>query len=166
MRSSINLLEPMRRHHRRGVPSLMSMLAVVWLGMVLQPCLMAAEMSAEMAAEMPAHMSMPANAEMPAHIGMPAHMEMPADMDDCPHCPVPMQQDCGAGACTYVDRVDYDGRTTYVKIAIQHLDDGAVLAGAAPVLERPKDACTTGPPTATADIPTPPLNMLFCVYLI
>ena len=110
------------------------MLAVVWLGMVLQPCLMAAE--------------------------------MPANMDDCPHCPMPMPEDSGAGACTYVDHVDYDGRTPHTKLVNEQADDHVVFLAAATDFQLPKHACGTGPPTAALDLPTPPLNVLFCVYLI
>ena len=136
----MNLLQPIRERRRRWVPRLMGTLAVVWMGMVLQPCLMAAEM----------------------HGGMDGGMD-----GDCPHCPTPMQQDCGAGACTYVDRVDYDGRTPQVKLANVQPDDHPVLLPTLEiVLPLPTGACSTGPPPdATSDLPTPPLNVLYCVYL-
>ena len=136
----MNLLQPIRKRSRRWVPRVLGPLAVVWLSMVLQPCLMAAEM----------------------HGGMDGGMD-----GDCPHCPTPMQQDCGAGACTYVDRVDYDGRTPQVKLANVQPDDHPVLLATLetdlPLLTR---ACSTGPPPdTTSDLPTPPLNVLYCVYL-
>ncbi len=132
----MNLLQPIRRRSRRWVPRVMGPLAVVWLSMVFQPCLMAAEMGGQMGG-------------------------------DCPHCPTPMQQDCAAGACTYVDRVDYDGRTPQVRLANAQLDDHPVLfATLTTGLPLPTGACSTGPPSdATSDLPTPPLNVLFCVYL-
>ena len=136
----MNLLQPIRERSRRWVPRLTGALAVVWMGMVLQPCLMAAEM----------------------HGGMDGGMD-----GDCPHCPTPMQQDCGAGACTYVDRVDYDGRTPQVKLANVQPDDLPVLLSTLEIdLPLPTGACSTGPPPdATSDLPTPPLNVLNCVYL-
>ncbi len=136
----MNLLQPIRERSRRWVPRLTGALAVVWLGMVLQPCLMAAEM----------------------HGGMDGGMD-----GDCPHCPTPMQQDCGAGACTYVDRVDYDGRTPQVKLANVLPDDHPILLATLETdLPQLKSACSTGPPPdATSDLPTPPLNVLNCVYL-
>ena len=136
----MNLLQPIRDRSRRWIPRLTGMLAVVWLGMVLQPCLMAAEMDGGM------------------HGGMDVL---------CPHCPTPMQQDCGAGACTFVDRVDYDGRTPQVKLANAQLDDHPVLFATLETgVPLPTGACSTGPPPdATSDLPTPPLNVLFCVYL-
>ena len=132
----MNLLQPIRERSRRWVPRFTGTLAVVWLGMVLQPCLMAAEMAG----------------------GMDG---------DCPHCPTPMQRDCGTAACTYVDRVDYDGRTPQVKLANVQPDDHPVLfAILATGLPLPTGACSTGPPPdATSDLPTPPLNVLNCVYL-
>ena len=132
----MNLLQPIRKRSRRWVPRVLGPLAVVWLSMVLQPCLMAAEMDGQMDG-------------------------------DCPHCPTPMQQDCAAGACTYVDRVDYDGRTPYLRLANAQPDDHPVLfATLATGLPLPADACSTGPPSdATSNLPTPPLNVLFCVYL-
>ncbi len=128
----MNLLQPIRERSRRWVPRLTGALAVVWMGMVLQPCLMAAEMDG-----------------------------------DCPHCPTPMQQDCAAGACTYVDRVDYDGRTPQVKLANVLPDDHPVLLSILEIdLPLLAGACSTGPPPdATSDLPTPPLNVLNCVYL-
>ena len=136
----MNLLQPIRQRSRRWIPRVMGPLAVVWLGMVVQPCLMAAEMDGAMGGQMDGN---------------------------CPHCPTPMQQDCAAGTCTYVDRVDYDGRTPYVRLANAQLDDHPVLfATLATGLPRRTGACSTGPPPdATSDLPTPPLNVLFCVYL-
>lgn len=140
----MNLLQPIRNRSRRWVPRIMAPLAVVWLSMVVQPCLMAAEMDGQMDGAM--------DGQMDGH---------------CPHCPTPMQQDCASGACTYVDRVDYDGRTPQVRLANAPLDDHPVLfATLAAVFSLPTGACSTGPPLdATSDLPTPPLNVLFCVYL-
>ncbi len=136
----MNLLQPIRKRSRRWVPRVLGPLAVVWLSMVLQPCLMAAEMDGQMDGQMDG---------------------------DCPHCPTPMQQDCAAGACTYVDRVDYDGRTPQVKLANVQPDDHPVLLSALEIdLPLPTGACSTGPPPdVTSDPTSPPLNVLFCVYL-
>ncbi len=136
----MNLLQPIRNRSRRWVPRVMGPLAVVWLSMVLQPCVMAAEMGGAMGGAMDGN---------------------------CPHCPTPMQQDCAAGACTYVDRVDYDGRTPYVRLANTQPDDHPVLfATLTTGLPLATDACSTGPPLdATSALPTPPLNVLYCVYL-
>ena len=136
----MNLLQPIRNRSRRWVPRVMGPLAVVWLSMVLQPCVMAAEMGGAMGGQMDGN---------------------------CPHCPTPMQQDCAAGACTYVDRVDYDGRTPYVRLANAQPDDHPVLfATLAPGLPLATGACSTGPPLdSTSALPTPPLNVLYCVYL-
>lgn len=132
----MNLLQPIRNRSRRWVPRVMAPLAVVWLSMVIQPCLMAAEMDGQMDG-------------------------------NCPHCPTPMQQDCAAGGCTYVDRVDYDGRTPQVRLANAQPDDHPVFfATLAAGFSLPTGACSTGPPSDVAwDLPTPPLNVLFCVYL-
>ncbi len=140
----MNLLQPIRNRSRRWVPRVMAPLAVVWLSMVLQPCVMAAEMGGAMGGAMGGQMD-----------------------GNCPHCPTPMQQDCAAGACTYVDRVDYDGRTPYVRLANTQPDDHPVLfATLATGLPLATDACSTGPPLdATSALPTPPLNVLYCVYL-
>ena len=136
----MNLLQPIRNRSRRWVPRVMGPLAVVWLSMVLQPCVMAAEMGGAMGGQMDGN---------------------------CPHCPTPMQQDCAAGACTYVDRVDYDGRTPYVRLANAQPDDHPVLfATLATGLPLATGACSTGPPLdSTSALPTPPLNVLYCVYL-
>ncbi len=136
----MNLLQPIRKRSRRWVPRVMGPLAVVWLSMVLQPCVMAAEMGGAMGGQMDGN---------------------------CPHCPTPMQQDCAAGACTYVDRVDYDGRTPYVRLANAQPDDHPVLfATLATGLPLATGACSTGPPLdSTSALPTPPLNVLYCVYL-
>ena len=140
----MNLLQPIRKRSRRWVPRVMGPLAVVWLSMVLQPCVMAAEMGGAMGGQMGGQMD-----------------------GNCPHCPTPMQQDCAAGACTYVDRVDYDGRTPYVRLANTQPDDHPVLfATLATGLPLATGACSTGPPLdATSALPTPPLNVLYCVYL-
>ncbi len=131
----MNLLQRLHKRCRRSVPPLMGMLAVVWLGMVLQPCVMAAEMNG-----------------------------------DCPHCPTPMEQGCGGGAsegCTYIDRVDYDGRTPQVKPPHEAPDETPVfVAISAAPYALGMEICSTGPPPyATSDLPTPSLNVLFCVYL-
>ena len=110
------------------------MLAVVWLGMVIQPCLMAADMG-----------------------------------DHCPGCPTPMTDGCAGvfEGCTYIDPVDYDGRALYTKLTDRTPDENpalfATLAAQVPV---PKNSCATGPPPGTEfDLLSPPLNVLFCVYL-
>lgn len=69
------------RRHRRSLAGLAaSLFLVVWASMAIAPCLMAAE----------------------AIVG-----------GDCPHCPEPpppCHDPGGAGACTYVDGYDFDGR--------------------------------------------------------
>jgi hypothetical protein len=70
------------RKTRRGFAALTaSLFLAVWASMAIAPCLMAAE----------------------AIIG-----------NDCPHCPEPpppCHDPGGAGACTFVDGYDFDGRT-------------------------------------------------------
>lgn len=69
------------RRHRRSLAGLAaSLFLAVWASMAIAPCLMAAE----------------------AIVG-----------GDCPHCPEPpppCHDPGGAGACTYVDGYDFDGR--------------------------------------------------------
>ncbi len=135
----MNLLQAIRKRRRRWVSQVMGLLGVVWLSMVLQPCLMAADMGG-----------------------------MDGMGGDCPHCPTPMTQGCGSsGECTYIDRVDYDGRTPHVKPANDLPDQNPELFGAlATPIPLPGEVCATGPPSgAGPDLPTPPLNILFCVYL-
>jgi len=132
----MNLLQAIRRRRRYLVSRVLGLLGAVWLGMVLQPCLMAAEMG----------------------------------MDDCPHCPMSMPDGCAGASstdCNYVDRVDYDGRISKVKpgspLPDHHMGFPAAVSAGFAVNAR---ACATGPPAdGAADKPTPPLNVLYCVYL-
>jgi hypothetical protein len=96
----MNPLQAIRKRRRRLVSQVLGGLAVVWLGMVLQPCLMAAEMA------------------------MDGH---------CPHCPAPTAESCDgavSNGCKYNDRVDYDGRSAYSKLAKKTLDHSPVLFAA------------------------------------
>jgi hypothetical protein len=133
----MNPLQAIRKRRRRLVSQVLGGLAVVWLGMVLQPCLMAAEMA------------------------MDGH---------CPHCPAPTAEGCDgavSNGCRYIDRVDYDGRSAYSKLAKKTLDHSPALF-AALALEhvQPANACATGPPYGAARyLPSPPINVLYCVYL-
>jgi hypothetical protein len=136
----MNPLRFIRRRRRGLVTQLLAMLGVVWLNMVLQPCLMAAEMDADMDMTGP-----------------------------CPHCPAPMTDDCDGAAsngCTYVDSVDYDGRSPHSKLAkkVDH-GFGAIAAFPAPC-SHPASRWATGPPRdADPHLPAPPINVLYCVYL-
>jgi len=134
----MNPLAAIRKHRRPLVVQLLGMLGVVWFGMVLQPCVMAADMD--------------------------------MDMDGpCPHCPQPMDPDCDAGmttSCRYFDHVDYDGRGAHVSLPKKTLEHLAVAVAERPV-EREMPARATGPPrNPLVKHSDPPLNVLYCVYLI
>ena len=134
----MNPLRALRKRRRPLAAQMLAMLGVVWLNMVLQPCLMAAEMDMDMTGP-------------------------------CPHCPSTMTEDC-AGAtsngCTYVDRIDYDGRGPHSKLA-KKLDHFFITPTVLPIAySHAASNCATGPPRDVGlHPPAPPLNVIYCVYL-
>lgn len=134
----VNPFRALRRRRRPLVVQTLAMIGVVWLNMVLQPCLMAAEMDVDMSRPCP---------------------HCPAPMsDDC--------DGAASNVCTYFDSVDYDGRSPLAKAAKKVHD--TFLALAASPVERPYPASTSAtgpPPAAEARPPAVPINVLHCVYL-
>jgi len=134
----MNLLRALRKRRRPLTARILAMLGVVWLNMVLQPCVMAAQTD----------MSMP---------GPCPHCPAPMS-EDCDGVP--------ANVCTYFDQVDYDGRIPHPKI-IKKVDYGFVAVAALPAAHlHSASACATGPPPDTElRLPAVPINVLHCVYL-
>jgi len=134
----MNPLREIRKRRRPLVTQTLAMLAAVWLNMVLQPCLMAAEMDMDMTGP-------------------------------CPHCPAPVTDDCDGAAssgCTYVDRIDYDGRSPQSKLA-KSVDHSFIAFAVLPEqYSHAGSSCATGPPRdADVHLPSPPLNVVYCVYM-
>ena len=134
----MNPLRAIRKRRRSLTTRVLAMLGVVWLNMVLQPCLMAAEMDMDMTGPCP---------------------HCPAPMtDDC--------DGAASNVCTYFDQVDYDGRSPHPKI-VKKVDYGFVALAASPAEHlHSASTCATGPPPA-AELhpPAVPIHILHCVYL-
>ena len=150
----MNILAAIRRRHRVWIPKLGAPLAVVWLSMLWQPCAVA--------------MDMHTNMDMGA--GMHMSMDMDHEQHACPHCPPSMHEDCGSDAteaCEYLDRFDTDRRTSKTKIDDDSTDLQLVLLTSH---ESQTIFSKSSLPSALKDHatapPGPPLNLLFCVYLI
>jgi len=134
----MNLLRTLRKRRRPLAARILGMLGVVWLNMVLQPCVMAAE----------------------------TNMSMPGPCPHCP-APMSEDCGGGAAnVCTYFDRVDYDGRILHRKV-VKKVDYGFVTVAALPAEHlHPATVCATGPPPdAELHLPAVPINVLHCVYL-
>jgi hypothetical protein len=124
------------RRHRRSLAGLAaSLFLAVWASMAIAPCLMAAE----------------------AIVG-----------GDCPHCPEPpppCHDPSGAGACTYVDGYDFDGRTpTAPKVDVELVlaPPLALAALALPAASAVPDCRESRPPP---DPGGPRLHLRNCVQL-
>lgn len=132
----LNLMHTIRRRRTRTVSSVLGAFVLVWASMMLQPCLMAMDLS---------------------------------PVDHCPHCPQQdIQPPCheSESACTFIDSIDYDGRTASV-------DLNELLPALAVVIDRLPDAALLVPPDTPGSQrhPTrwpdrPPFNILHCVFLI
>lgn len=80
-----SIMRRLRSCSRRLASCTLTLLAVVWLNMALQPCLMAAE---------------------------PLLPDQHHDAG-CPHCPPATDRHCGnddGGRCAFIDSIDFDGR--------------------------------------------------------
>ena len=140
----MNVLATMRQRQTSWGRRVLSLFAVVWLSLALQPCAMA----------------------------------MGGDSDhDCPHCPPPESSHhathdmtgmpCATGAdCMALDEINYDGRTSTVKVGDAQYEAVAILSPVATARRslrvtragKTSDSCGYGGTS-------PPLNLLYCTYL-
>lgn len=134
----MNPLSAIRRRRRPLVIRVLAMLGVVWLGMVLQPCVMAGEMGMDMTQPCP---------------------HCPAPMtDDC--------DGAASNVCTYFDWVDYDARSPHSTLSKKFDHTVIPVATSLPEYPHPTSICATGPPRdAGLELPAVPINVLYCVYL-
>ena len=149
----MNLIGNIRSKQRRWAPRVLASWCVVWLGLAMQPCAMAFDVSD--------------HDQNPQHHGMSGDMQ--GDSHYCPYCP--SKGDSGATACTgeqarcnYPDGIDYDGRVQQLKKA----DVGEWVLPAAfvplPVAESVRYDHVPG--SAVLLTPgDPPVYLQLCVFL-
>lgn len=160
----MNVLAVIRRRQKRWIPRLSTLLAVVWVGMLWQPCASAAGMDEHAGHTGHVETALPAgHAAHAHHAGQAEHAEQ-----HCPHCPPLVHGDCATltEECASLDRFDADRRAAKLNFG----------AGADDVPQVPiaywSSLRPLSPPDASArreDCGSlrqgPPLNILFCVYL-
>jgi len=102
----LNLIGNIRSKQRRWAPRVLASWCVVWLGLAMQPCAMAFEVSDH-----------DQNQQRHSMSG-----EMQHGSHDCPFCP--SMDDTGTidctdnqARCSYTDGIDYDGRVQQLKKA-------------------------------------------------
>lgn len=126
---------------------------VVWLNMALQPCAMAFGGVGDHDCMHcpPAHL-----AEVSSHS---AH-----DMDHS--APVTAPCETSASQCTIVDEFNYDGRSSKVKDAPSDVPVGITPANAGVLPESRSFAHSAMGDCSHPPSSFPPLNILYCIYLI
>ena len=141
---------------QRRTPSarrVLGLFVVVWLNMALQPCAMAFGGVGD-------HDCMhcpPANSgEVSSHS---AH-----DMDHS--APVTAPCETNASQCTIVDDFNYDGRSTKVKDAPSDVPIGITLSDDGVLSESRSYAHSAIGGRSHPPSSSPPLNILYCIYLI
>ncbi len=168
----MNVLAAIRRRQKRWTPRLSALLAIVWVGMLWQPCASATGMDGDAGHAGHAETTLPA--EHPGHLapashaGDTGHGEQDQSESHCPHCPSSAHADCATltEACASLDRFDADRRTAKLNFGA-----GADEVPQVPLprwtelrpLPRPTVSAVTD---GCGSIPQgPPPNILFCVYL-
>lgn len=134
----MNPLKAIRKRRRPLAAEVLTMLGIVWLNMVLQPCLMAGEMDMDMSEPCPHCLA-----------------SMTGDCDGA-----------ASSGCTYFDRVDHDGRSPHSKLT-KKVDHSFVSLTALPAvyLYRASTSATGPPCDVDHRLPALAINVLHCVYL-
>lgn len=169
----MNVLAAIRRRQKRWTPRLSALLAVVWVGMLWQPCASATGVDGHAGHAGHAEAALPA--AHAAHAGHASHAADTGQIEHaeqhCPHCPPLVHGDCATltEECASLDRFDADRRTAKLKygagtgadetpqIPIPHASSLQPLLSAA-ISARIED-CGSLPQG-------PPLNILYCTYLM
>ena len=184
----MNILAAIRRRQKRWIPRLSALLAVVWVGMLWQPCVSAAgpaghvghtgqaqtALPAEHAGHVP-HTSQTGDTGQAEHAGRAAHKSHTDDTghvergeQHCPHCPPTAHGDCATltEECASLDRFDADRRTAKLNFGTGADDVPQVpLPHWSEVRPLPRPTVSAGPEDCGALPQGPPLNILFCVWL-
>lgn len=149
---SLNPLAKIRDRQIPWVRRTLGLFVVVWLNMALQPCAMAfADMQGRDCLHCPPSHSMDMSSPV-------AHDEVPRDVP----CMTQMSQ------CGVLDDYNLDGRTVQIKVKNTQSDIPAGIAPAlvtVPVLVSVPVSCRKVA-ASFRTVAAPPLNLLYCVYLI
>ena len=131
------------------------MFVVVWLNMALQPCAMAFCDAIDHTCQ---HCP-------PAHVeDAAAHSAHGADHSDSDNLPC----DTDASQCTLLDDIKHDGRVSNVKVKDAPSDEPVGIAPAIAVVSPGDRSCVISDVGDRLFLPghQPPLNILYCVYII
>ena len=152
----MNVLAAIRRRQKRWIPGLSALLAVVWVGMLWQPCASAADMDG--------HAGHTGHAEHAGHTGHAEHAEQ-----HCPHCPPLVHGDCATltEQCASLDRFDADRRTVKLNYGAGADDTPQIPIPYASSLQPLRPAADSVRLENCGSLPQgPPLNILYCTYLM
>ena len=143
------VLAVIRRRQKRWTPRLSAFLAVVWVGMLWQPCASAMDMD--------------------GHAGHAGHAEHAQHAEHhCPHCPPQAHNDCETVTeeCASLDRFDADRRTAKFNFGAGADDVPQVpIAYWSSLRPLPRPTVSARAEDCGSLPQGPPLNILFCVYL-
>ena len=149
----MNLIGNIRSKQRRWAPRVLASWCVVWLGLAMQPCAMAHDVSE--------------HDHDQQHHGMSGDVQ--AESHYCPYCPATTDSDATDCAdyqahCAYPEDIDYDGRVQQLKKA----DVGEWLLPASfvplPVAESVRcDRVSDSPVLLRPG--NPPVYLQLCVFL-
>ena len=147
----MNVLAAIRRRQKRWIPGLSALLAVAWVGMLWQPCASAAGMDGHAGH----HVEHSQHAEHAEH--------------HCPHCPPLVHGDCATltEECASLDRFDADRRTVKLNYGAGADDTPQIPIPYASSLQPLLPAADSVRLEDCGSLPQgPPLNILYCTYLM
>lgn len=150
----MNSLATLRQRQTPWARRVLGMFVVVWLNIALQPCAMA--MGTDDDHDCP-HCP-------PSHTRQHDGHEMPSD----PMEGVDMPCATGVADCSVVDEANIDGRTGQLKLKDAPADQPIVMIPFAGLLAdvQPKRISDILSPDTHPPDSSPPLSVLYCVYLI
>lgn len=167
----MNVLAAIRRRQKRWTPRLSALLAVVWVGMLWQPCATATGVDEH--AGHAGHAETALTAENAAHAAHASHAADAGQVEHaqhhCPHCPPLVHSDCETltEACASLDRFDADRRTVKLNYGAGADDTPQIPI---PYASSPQSSLSAAISARIEDcgfLPQgPPLNILYCTYLM
>ncbi len=167
----MNVLAAIRRRQKRWTPRLSALLAVVWVGMLWQPCASATGVDGHAGHD--GHAETALTAENAAHAAHASHAADAGQVEHaehhCPHCPPLVHGDCETltEECASLDRFDADRRTVKLNHGAGADDTPQVPIPYSSSLQPLLPAADTVRIEDYGSLPQgPPLNILYCTYLM
>jgi len=150
----LNVLTTMRQRQAPWTRSVLGLFVVVWLNMVLQPCAMA--------------FGDPNNPDRAHCPTMQTEETTSQSAYDAAESAGVLPYETSAAQCAFIDDFNYDGRMVEAKVKNEPSDETPGVAAPFPAIALEKGLMASPGAGNHSFFPgdPPPLNVLYCVYLI